>query len=252
MIPVSKEKLGKTVLDKYVKAGDRPNSKNTYYQEKRWGIVKKKRLIFSQGEEHDGVTDNDREILRKVCHRAYWFDQHFRICCSSVRFGWSAILGLIPVVGDALEILLSLYLIKKASKIEGGLPAEVYSKMFFFIMVDFALGFFPIIGDILDVGYRANTRNAWLLETYLLTKGEENLKKKQVAGGTQSAVPLGLTAGQEDRDIEQGVEPTWKVPAVPATPAAVLPAPMKAHQAKTPPPGRNLTGRQARDPRDRK
>lgn len=44
--------------------------------------------------------------------------------------------------------------------------------MVFNIMLDFALGLVPLIGDIADAIYRANTRNAWLLEVYLTKKAE--------------------------------------------------------------------------------
>ena len=40
------------------------------------------------------------------------------------------------------------------------------------IAIDFALGLVPIVGDLADATYRANTRNAWLLESYLTKKLE--------------------------------------------------------------------------------
>jgi hypothetical protein len=44
--------------------------------------------------------------------------------------------------------------------------------MIFNILIDFGIGLIPILGDIADALYRANTRNAWLLETYLVKKAE--------------------------------------------------------------------------------
>jgi hypothetical protein len=44
--------------------------------------------------------------------------------------------------------------------------------MMFNIMLDFGLGLVPILGDIVDAIFRANTRNAWLLETYLVKRLE--------------------------------------------------------------------------------
>ncbi|KAH6667805.1 hypothetical protein B0J14DRAFT_658586 [Halenospora varia] len=39
--------------------------------------------------------------------------------------------------------------------------------MMFHLMIDFAIGLVPFIGDIADMAFRANTKNAVLLEEYL-------------------------------------------------------------------------------------
>lgn len=62
--------------------------------------------------------------------------------------------------------------IRKASRVDGGLPKRMYSLMLFYIALDFAIGFIPILGDLVDMGYRANTRNAWLLDAYLDEKAK--------------------------------------------------------------------------------
>ena len=38
------------------------------------------------------------------------------------------------------------------------------------IMLDFGIGLIPIVGDLADAMFRANTRNAWLLDAYLTEK----------------------------------------------------------------------------------
>ncbi len=45
----------------------------------------------------DGLTPKEIEVLRNVRKRAYKWDQGFTCCCFGFRFGWSAIIGLIPV-----------------------------------------------------------------------------------------------------------------------------------------------------------
>lgn len=47
------------------------------------------------------------------------------------------------------------------------------AKMYGFATVDLIGGFIPFFGDIFDAIYKANTRNAWLLEDYLLKKAQE-------------------------------------------------------------------------------
>ena len=43
------------------------------------------------------ISENDKKILKRVRRKAYNWDQKFRCCCFGMRFGWSAILGLIPL-----------------------------------------------------------------------------------------------------------------------------------------------------------
>lgn len=64
------------------------------------------------------------------------------------------------------------------------------AKMYFYAVVDLVGGFVPFLGDIFDAIYKANTRNAWLLEDYLV---------KQAVVEHQG--PAGVLSG----DIEMGL-----------------------------------------------
>lgn len=61
--------------------------------------------------------------------------------------------------------------------VDGGLPTAILSRMYFNIVLDFAVGLVPFVGDIADAIFRANTRNAWILEEYLTMKAEEEHKR---------------------------------------------------------------------------
>lgn len=61
---------------------------------------------------------------------------------------------------------------RKATQIEGGLPPALQSRMLLNIMLDFGIGLVPFLGDVADAWFKANTRNAWLLEEYLVKKAE--------------------------------------------------------------------------------
>lgn len=63
-------------------------------------------------------------------------------------------------------------LVRSCQKIDGGLPATLKTRMIFNIALDFGLGLVPLLGDVADAIFRANTRNAWLLEVYLTKKLE--------------------------------------------------------------------------------
>jgi hypothetical protein len=118
-----------------------------------------------------GLTPNDTSILKKVRRRAYRLDMSLFNCCG-IRFGWSAVIGIIPVIGDFIDAFLALMLVKSCQKVDGGLPATLRARMIFNIALDFGLGLIPLLGDVADAVFRANTRNAWLLEMYLTKKSE--------------------------------------------------------------------------------
>jgi hypothetical protein len=71
---------------------------------------------------------------------------------------------------------MAIMVLRTCQQVEGGLPAEVTSKMWFNIILDFGIGLVPLLGDIADAVFRANTRNAVVLEKYLRQKGAAALK----------------------------------------------------------------------------
>ena len=80
--------------------------------------------LLDQREVPPGLSKHDEKILRKLKKRAHTLDKGFNMC--GLRFGWTFIIGLIPIAGDVTDALLSHHLIvKKAQKIEEyvlGLP----------------------------------------------------------------------------------------------------------------------------------
>lgn len=239
--------LGKRALKNGTKS---PNSENPY---KHMVPVQKNGKIKMKEDERPappGLSENDKEILRHVRRKAYNWDQKFHCCCFGMRFGWSAILGLIPLIGDGLEVLMSLSLVRTASKVDGGLPKRIYLWMITYIIMDFAFGFIPVLGDFVDFTFRANTRNAWLLDSYLTEKGKVLLAGEIKDEGGGKSIPVPDELRPDDQDVEQGVESMRMVEPSSRTPTAVPPARTPTQKRAMPPPGRTLTGK-ARDPRDR-
>lgn len=122
-----------------------------------------------------GLTEHDAKVLTKVKRRAYRLDSSFG-SCMGIKFGWGSIIGLFPVVGDVIDALLGIMVMRSADKIEGGLPSGLKIQMLFWIFVDFVVGLVPFVGDLLDAVVRANTKNAILLEAHLREKGAKTLK----------------------------------------------------------------------------
>ncbi|CAK5271075.1 unnamed protein product [Mycena citricolor] len=120
-----------------------------------------------------GLTKRDAAILKSVQRRAHYLDKGFSIC--GMRFGWTFILGLIPGAGDIADALLNyLLVLRKARKAE--LPMWLVRKMLANNAASALMGFIPFAGDVALAAFKANSRNAALLEEFLRVRGEEFLK----------------------------------------------------------------------------
>ncbi len=92
-------------------------------------------------------------------------DQAIRIPGTNIRIGLDPIIGFIaPFAGDSITALMSVYIV--IASIRYGLPKGVIARMVFNIGVDYALGSIPVIGDIFDFAWKANTMNMKLLNKY--------------------------------------------------------------------------------------
>lgn len=124
----------------------------------------------------ENVPDNSRTTadLARLRRLATLMDNAHRLPVLGVRVGWDAILGLVPVVGDALALAPSAYIIKEAHRM--GVPATGLARMGVNSAIDFAIGSIPLVGDIFDIGWKSKTRNVNLLEAHL-AKAQDNTKK---------------------------------------------------------------------------
>jgi len=93
-----------------------------------------------------------------------WMDDRFRIPGTNIRFGLDPILGLVPIAGEAIGFVISAMLV--LSMIKQGVSGEAALRMLGNVLLDFVVGQIPILGDIFDVGFKANTRNLALLKAH--------------------------------------------------------------------------------------
>jgi|SRR6185312_12921264 len=98
--------------------------------------------------------------LKRARAVADLLDTKFKL--GGVRFGLEGVLGLIPVAGDTLGVLAGLYPLYVANKHHLG--KRVQAKMAVNLLVEFAGGAIPWVGDLFDVAFKANIRNVKLLE----------------------------------------------------------------------------------------
>jgi hypothetical protein len=111
--------------------------------------------------EPDEALPPDLRALRRF---ARLMDEAFPIPGTRKRFGVDAALGLVPVVGDAVAALLSLWIVFGA--LRHRVPARKILRMLFNILLDAAVGAIPVLGDIFDFLYEENTINLQLLLRY--------------------------------------------------------------------------------------
>lgn len=84
---------------------------------------------------------------------------------TSFRIGLDPILGLLPGAGDFVGTALSAYIVIEAARL--GVPRSALGRMVFNILVESVVGALPVLGDLFDFAWKANTKNIELLETHL-------------------------------------------------------------------------------------
>ncbi|WP_160062967.1 DUF4112 domain-containing protein [Psychromonas sp. L1A2] len=96
-------------------------------------------------------------------------DSSVRIPFTQFNIGVDAIIGLVPVVGDAAGFILSSYVLIEAQRL--GVSKRIKLKIIGNMLIDFLGGLIPLVGDVFDAFFKANTRNTNLLKDYLLEQG---------------------------------------------------------------------------------
>jgi len=123
----------------------------------------------------DYIPAEDAEILAWVRKWAYRMD--VRMSFFGMRFGVGTLIGAIPEVGDAIDILIAYVIYSKCKKVNGGLDRKTKAKMKGWIVANGLIGLVPIVGDLIDASMKANARNCRILEEFL----DNKYKPKQLA-----------------------------------------------------------------------
>ncbi len=105
---------------------------------------------------------NKVDRLRRLSHI---LDNAIPIPGTGYRIGLDPILGLFPGGGDTVTGAMGAYIIVEAARM--GLPRKVIGQMVGNIVFDSLAGIVPVVGDLFDVGWKANVRNIALLEKHL-------------------------------------------------------------------------------------
>ncbi|WP_114780724.1 DUF4112 domain-containing protein [Botryobacter ruber] len=104
------------------------------------------------------------EKLKWVDHITRIMDNQFSVPGTTWRFGMDPILGLIPGVGDLASFAVSAMLILTMAR--HGASGKLVALMLLNVALDAVIGSIPVLGNIFDFAYKANSRNVKMLRSH--------------------------------------------------------------------------------------
>ena len=108
--------------------------------------------------------NSTKKPLRQLDALAKLMDSQFSVPGTEIRFGLDAIIGLIPGVGDMSTFAISSYMLWIMA--QNGASGFVMARMVLNVLIDTLFGAVPLIGDLFDVAFKANTRNMKLMHQH--------------------------------------------------------------------------------------
>jgi hypothetical protein len=106
----------------------------------------------------------DQRPLRQVETLAKLMDSQFQVPGTNFRFGLDGIIGLIPGAGDLSTFAVSSYMLWIMA--QNGASGFVMARMILNVLIDALVGSIPLIGDLFDFAFKANTRNVQLMREH--------------------------------------------------------------------------------------
>ena len=98
-----------------------------------------------------------REAMARNLERLAWLmDRAFSIPGTRIAVGLDALIGLLPIGGDVLTGLVQTGLVLVALR-HYKVPRTVAVRMMANVLIDIIVGAIPLLGDLFDVGFKANT-----------------------------------------------------------------------------------------------
>jgi hypothetical protein len=116
-----------------------------------------------------------RAAERRMGRVTRLLDELISVPGTSVKVGLDPVIGVIPVIGDALAAGVGAWVIAEAANF--GVPRIVLGRMVLNLLVDLGIGAIPLLGDVYDLFFRSNSRNLDLFRRHALdpnasTRGE--------------------------------------------------------------------------------
>ena len=113
----------------------------------------------------DGSGADAEAALRRARGMADLLDEAFRVPGTDFRIGLDPIIGILPVAGDSVAAILSLYPVLEAYRLDAPLRTLVW--MLLLVGVDALIGSIPVLGPLFDAVWKANEWNVRALERHV-------------------------------------------------------------------------------------
>lgn len=126
------------------------------------------------------------ERLASVWQLAELLDSRFRVPGTSRTFGLDALVGLIPGIGGGAGLVLSGLVILRAIRAGAQVPTVV--RMLGIAGLDAAVGSVPVLGSAWDFVFKANVRNARILQAQALDPQRTAAESRRVVALAATAV----------------------------------------------------------------
>src|SRR3954468_16123682 len=115
-------------------------------------------------------------------------DEAFRVPGTNVRFGWDAIVGVVPWAGDVVTAMMACAIVMQAHHMR--VPKIVQLRMLLNVAIDLVVGAVPLFGDIADVFWKSNSKNFALLERHAGAARPATTGDWLFVGGVMTAIVL--------------------------------------------------------------
>ena len=102
--------------------------------------------------------------LGRLRRLAWLLDGAARIPGTRFRFGLNSLIGLAPGVGDTVLAGISLWIVWEARAL--GVPSYKLARMLGNVGIEAAMGAIPLLGDAMDVVFKANLRNLAIVDEH--------------------------------------------------------------------------------------
>lgn len=112
-----------------------------------------------------GLGTGPADILQRIEWMERLLEGAFVIPGTNRRVGLDAIIGLLPVAGDAITAAMGAWIVFEARLL--GVPKWQLVRMSGNVAFDFALGAVPLLGDALDFLFRSNSINLKIIRRHI-------------------------------------------------------------------------------------
>ncbi|MEZ5236501.1 MAG: DUF4112 domain-containing protein [Acidimicrobiia bacterium] len=135
-----------------------------------------------------------RERRAEALRWTRWLDSSIPVPGTSRRVGWDGVVGLVPGVGDAAGLALSMAVVTRGALL--GVRGWTLARLVVVALADAAIGAVPFLGAVLDFVFKANERNLRAIDRYELEREAVEAESRNivVALGAVTLVLLCLLA----------------------------------------------------------